>query len=116
MGDDTAGEGSAAAQQLIENYNNELQSFYRNPSYNQASRVAIDAAVVRNLRTALDEVVTKATGTKYQALRNQYGALKTIENDVTQPVCVSAMAALLSHGFVHVNDRVGGLHHGDVLA
>lgn len=69
------------AQQAIQNYNESLQAFYRNPSYESASRAAIDAGVVNKLREGLDEVVNSFTGENYQGLKNQYSALKAIEKD-----------------------------------
>lgn len=98
-------------QDVIENYNAELQAFYRNPTYNMASRVAIDAAVVRHFRTALDEVISKATGEKYQALRNQYAALKTIEADVTK--AANRVARLNNKGLADYTDIFSG---GDIAA
>lgn len=102
---------AATAQQIIENYNAELQSFYRNPSYNQASHVAIDAALVRNLRASLDKAITESTGTQYQALRNQYGGLKTIEADVTK--AANRAARLNNKGLADYTDIFSG---GDIAA
>ncbi len=64
------------AQDIVQNYNNSLQAFYRNPTYEAASKVSIDAGVVNNLRKALDDSIEKATGEEYQVLKNQYAALK----------------------------------------
>lgn len=71
-------------QSVIQNLNNNLQAFYRNPTYDSASKVAIDAAIANNLRKSLDDAIENATGQEYQALKNQYSALKAIENDVTR--------------------------------
>lgn len=71
-------------QEIIKNVNQNLQAFYRNPTYESASKAAIDAGVVNNLRQALDKSIEGATGKQYQAVKNQYGALKSIENDVTR--------------------------------
>ncbi len=71
-------------QAVIKNINENLKSFYRNPTYESASKVAVDAGVVNNLRKSLDEVIQNATGKEYQALKNQYSALKAIENDVVR--------------------------------
>lgn len=70
------------AQDVIQNYNKSLEAFYRNPSYENASNAAIDAVVANNMRKALDEGISGLTGAEYQALKNQYGALKSIEKDV----------------------------------
>jgi len=69
-------------QDVIQNYNKSLEAFYRTPTYDTASRAAIDAMVANKFRQALDEGVTSLTGTEYQVLKNQYGSLKAIERDV----------------------------------
>ncbi len=75
---------ASTAQDIIQNYNKSLEAFYRNPSYDNASKAAIDAAVANNMRAALDKGITSATGTEYAALKKQYGALKSIEKDVVK--------------------------------
>lgn len=78
-----AGELDAVtAQNVIQHYNKSLEAFYRNPSYDNASQAAIDSLLVNKMRKSLDDGVTEITGEGYQALKNQYGALKTIEKDV----------------------------------
>jgi hypothetical protein len=72
------------AQQVIKNYNDELQSFYRNPTPGMASKVQIDAMVANRMRTQLDEGITNATGEKYQSLKNQYGSLSSMEATVAK--------------------------------
>lgn len=67
---------------VIKNYNESLKAFYKNPSYDNASKASIDALIVNKLRQQLDEGITGLTGEQYQTLKNKYGALKTIENDV----------------------------------
>lgn len=73
---------AVTAQEVIQNYNKSLEAFYRNPSYDSASQAAIDALIANRVRQALDEGITGLTGQEYQALKNQYGALKSIERDV----------------------------------
>ncbi len=77
-------------QQVITNYNSSLKAFYRNPTYDSASRAAIDAGVVNELRKALDEAINNATGKDYQGLKNQYGALSAIEKDVAKAAIAQA--------------------------
>lgn len=72
------------AQEVIQNYNNSLQAFYRNPGYDTVSRAAIDAMLANKMRSALDEGINAVTGSQYQVLKNQYGALKAIERDVVK--------------------------------
>lgn len=73
---------TTTAQDVIQNYNNSLQAFYKNPSYDATSQVAIDAMVANRLRESIDKGITELTGQKYQTLKNQYGSLKAIERDV----------------------------------
>lgn len=70
------------AQEVIQNYNNALQAFYRNPTPEGLTRNAVDAMMVNRIRQALDQGIEGMTGAQYQALKNQYGALKAIERDV----------------------------------
>lgn len=75
---------SETTQAVIKNMNESLKAFYRNPTYDAASKVAVDAGIANNFRKALDTAIETATGKEYQALKNQYGALKAIENDVVR--------------------------------
>lgn len=72
------------AEEIVQNYNNSLKSFYRNPTYEATSRASIDAYIVNKTRQVLDDAITGATGKDYQALKTKYGELKTIENDVVK--------------------------------
>lgn len=73
---------AVTAQDVIQNYNKSLEAFYRNPSYETATKASIDAMVVNNVRKALDEGITNLTGEQYASLKKQYGSLKSIESDV----------------------------------
>ena len=78
------------AQEAIKLYNDSLEAFYRNPSYDTASKAAVDAVVANNLRSNLDEAIEGMVGPGYQELKNTYGALKTIEKDVAKRAMVDA--------------------------
>lgn len=80
----TRGEYSTTqAQEAIKLLNQSLDAFYRNPTYDNATRASIDALIVNNLRKELDSVIENATGDAgYQELKSQYAALKAIEKDV----------------------------------
>jgi len=101
---------ATTAEQLIKNYNSSLESFYRNPSYETASRAAIDAAVVNNIRKDLDSVIEGLTGEKYQALKNQYASLKAIEKDVVKRANMDARKNAL--GLLDYTDIFSG---GDIV-
>jgi hypothetical protein len=72
------------AQEIIKNLNNSLKSFYRNPTYESASKASVDAGIANIFRRELDSVIQNTTGEEYQALKNQYSALSAIENDVVR--------------------------------
>lgn len=78
------------AQEAISSWNASLKAFYKNPSYESASRAAIDAGVVNALRQALDETINNATGENYQGVKHQYGALSTVEKDVNKAAMAQA--------------------------
>lgn len=78
------------AQDVIQHYNDSLKAFYRNPNYDTASKAGIDALIANKLRTALDEGISGATGKQYQALKSKYGALSSMEKDVTHRATVWA--------------------------
>jgi hypothetical protein len=90
-----------AVQDAIKNFNRSLESFYKNPSYETTAHASIDAMIANRLRKGLDEVVTNYVGPGYQALKNQYGALSSIEGDVAKSAIKSLgntpQAASLEH-------------------
>ena len=72
------------AQEGISILNGSLDAFYKNPSYETATKAYVDSLVVNNLRKSLDGVIENAVGKGYQDLKNSYGALKSIEKDVSR--------------------------------
>lgn len=70
------------AQNAIKTLNTSLEAFYKNPSYDNASRASVDSLVVSKLREGLDATIESTTGPGYQELKNEYGALRSIEKDV----------------------------------
>lgn len=78
------------AQEAIKIYNESLKAFYKNPTYETASKAGIDAMIANNLRAGLDASVENISGPGYQELKNKYGALKTIEKDVIHRSVVDA--------------------------
>lgn len=81
------------AQDVVQHLNASLKAFYRNPSYDTASRAAVDALVANKLRESLDRGITEATGEQYGALKRQYGALSSIEKDVARRAASVAKSA-----------------------
>lgn len=71
-------------QNLLQQLNDKLKAYYRNPTPNMASEAALDAMVANRLRTMLDQTIESTEGAGYQALKNKYGALKAMEADVAK--------------------------------
>lgn len=95
------------AEEVIKNYNDNLKAFYKNPNYDTASKVGVDALVANKMRSQLDSLIEGATGKEYQSLKNLYGSLKAIEKDVIkrsivndrkQPVGLMDYADIFSAG------------------
>lgn len=70
-------------QDVIQHLNKSLEAFYKNPSYDSATQAGIDALFANKLREGLDNSVSKLSG-EYQGLKNEYGALSSIEKDVVK--------------------------------
>lgn len=70
------------AEKLIEIWNASLKAFYKNPSYDTASKATIDALLANKMRSLLDSTIENTQGEGYQNLKNRYGALKSMEADV----------------------------------
>ena len=77
-------------QDAISQLNKGLEAFYKNPTYEGATKAGIDAIVVGKLRSSLDKAITEAVGEGYQGLKNSYGSLKTIEKEVAQRAIVDS--------------------------
>lgn len=78
------------AQEAISVLNKKLDAFYKAPSYDMASEAAIDEFIARQLRASLDQKIEGAFGPGYQTLKNEYGALKSIEREVSHRAVVDA--------------------------
>jgi hypothetical protein len=108
---ETAGKLSAEeTQNAIKLLNKSLEAFYRNPSYESATKASIDAQMVNNLRKALDEQITNLTGKEYQAIKNKYSSLLSLEKDVNHRAVVDARKNI--KGFFDLTDILSA---GDVI-
>ncbi len=74
------------AQDVVQNLNKTLAGFWRNPDHETVSRTTLLAPISKILREQLDKAITSAGSPEYQALRNQYGALRSVEKDVASAV------------------------------
>lgn len=60
------------------------------PTQADANNAWVDKLVNDKLRLELDNLIENAVGTGYKELKNKYGALKTIEKDVTHRAWIDA--------------------------
>jgi hypothetical protein len=81
---------TSEAQDAIAHLNDSLQAFYKNPTYENASKASIDSMIANRLRKNLDNVIENSVGEGYQELKNTYGALKSIEKEVNHRAIVDA--------------------------
>lgn len=97
---------ATTAQEVIQNYNKSLEAFYRNPSYDNASQVAVDAMLANKIRESLDSGISGLTGEQYGVLKKQYGALKSIEKDVVKASLRDAKKS--TKGLIDFTDILSG--------
>ncbi len=76
------------AQKVISHYNDSLKAFFKNPSYEKASAASIDSFMMNNLRSQIDATISNTTGEGYRFLKDQYGALSSMEKDVAHRAIV----------------------------
>lgn len=69
---------------MIKSFNEGLNAYYRNPTFETAKKATIDAGVSNMMRKHLNDFVSGVADPKFQTLKNQYGSLKAIEGDVTR--------------------------------
>jgi hypothetical protein len=93
----------------IADLNNSLKGFYDGRV--TKAKAQIDGSVAKLMRQQLDNNITSAVGEGYQDLKNQYGALKTIENEVAKRALVNARKA--NKGVADLTDIFTG---GDLVA
>lgn len=74
------------AQDVIQNLNRTLAGFWRNPTAETVSHSSLLAPIASTLRQQLDSAIEGAQGPGYQVLKNQYGALRSVEKDVAGAV------------------------------
>jgi len=95
-------------QEAIQLLNQSLENFYRNPSPELKGQALIDSMIANNLRKSLDATINKTTGKNYQNLKNKYGALRSVESDVTKRSIVDARKNV--KGLLDFSDIYTGFH------
>lgn len=97
---------TSEAQDAISHLNNSLNAFYKNPTYENASKASIDSMIANRLRKGLDNVIEQAVGPGYQQLKNTYGALSSLEKDVTHRAIVESRKNI--KGLIDFSDIFSG--------
>lgn len=108
------------SQDAIEALNANLKSYFNSPTPQSIHKAVIDSALAKNLRESLSKIVESNSGAGYKLLRNQYGSLNQIEDNVTRAALnfsksadnLGNLADIFSSGSI-----VGGikaLHPGEV--
>ncbi len=95
-------------EQEIAALNNELHSYYNTPGFKDEAMMRLKAAQANHLRRDLDSVVSKLTGTEYQPLKNEYHALRSIQDDVHKKSIVEARRA--NKGFFDLGNIFSWYH------
>lgn len=79
-----AGASPATVEARIQDLNSSLGAFLSGRTNKAKAR--LDASVAKLMREELDTIINQITDKNYQSLKNQYGALKAIEEDVARQV------------------------------
>ena len=79
------------AQKKMQEINQKLDAFYKNPNPSDVSKSSVDALVKNKLAESLDNSIESALwmSNEYDTLKRAYSALKTIEKDVNHRAIVS---------------------------
>lgn len=93
----------------IQDLNQSLAGYYEGRT--TKAKAQLDASVANLMRTKLDEIIEKSTGKQYQVLKNEYGALKAVEKDLTRQVALEARKNV--KGLADMTDIFTG---GDILS
>ena len=79
-----------AATSIIKSANDSYKDFLKNPSAETGGKAILDAMVANNLRKAMETKIDSEVGPGWQAYRNKYKQLSTIEKEVTKGAVVDA--------------------------
>lgn len=72
------------AQFTIQLLNKSVQAYEKTPSTANFGMAMVDSLALNRLRKSLDKTVNRATGKDYQKAKNDYAALKAIEDDIAK--------------------------------
>lgn len=82
--------GVVDAQDSLAIINKQIEPFYKNPTYDEASKAYIESLIANRIRKGLDNVIESASSSGYADLKRAYGSLKSIERDVTHRANIDA--------------------------
>jgi hypothetical protein len=90
------------AEELLASFNAETKGFWKNPNPNSTQQAVMTERTAHNLRKTIDGAIENYRGPGYQDLKKRYGALTTIEKEVTDRATVDARKNL--KGFFDITD------------
>jgi hypothetical protein len=103
------GQDPEVIEERIKDLNSSLTGFYEGRV--GKAKAQVDASVAQLMREELDNNISGAVGEGYQGLKNQYGALKSIEKEVNHRAIVNARKS--NKGLFDMTDIFTG---GDLAA
>lgn len=86
--EELANEAPEVIEARIQDLNASLAGYYDGRV--TKAKAQIDASVAALMRKELGDLIENTTGAEYQALKNEYKALKTVEDDLARQVAVEA--------------------------
>lgn len=78
----------SVAEDLLATFNAKNNSFWKNPNFNAATEAVTTERFSNQLRAATDRVIKEYRGPGWQESRRRYGALRSIEKQVTDRATV----------------------------
>lgn len=107
------------AQSTIARLNKELDAYNKNPNPQLTNKMGVKAIIANHLRRNLDATIETTTGSKYQPLKNEYGALSSIEKSVNirklRDDQATGTSALNFYDVFSAHDLIGGALTGNIV-
>jgi hypothetical protein len=67
---------------LLSHWNEQTKAYYRNPTFNDVSTATYTVGKAREFRNMIDKAVETHEGSGWQQFRNEYGAVRHIQDDI----------------------------------
>lgn len=105
------------AQDFIKTANETLKNFYQTKHPDYVSKAYVESVAASSIRESLDSAIESSTGIQYQALKNQYGALTSIEKQVNRAMLTSKskkMGLIDYFNVYNIGDITQGILTGNI--